>query len=474
MSDPFVPLVNREHKSSITQQIFVGMRTAILSGALESGSRLFSWQDLSIQLGVSRGTVKRAYDLLKDQGLIVTRGRGGTFVSTEISERPLSEDRDMPKPSGLFYDFEEAPQYFQLGVPAQDHFPSKAWHGVWRKAIATESSRPQIYPDPRGLLSLRREVAGYLAAARGFTCHPGQVFITAGFAGALGVVLGAMGLRDCAAFVEEPGFPRTRDALHQVGVRTIAATVDHEGARLPSQFDARLAVVTPGQQAPLGMTMSAARRAELLSWADASDGWIIEDDYAGELQLSGRASPALAADDRKGRVFHIGSFSKTLNPGLRLGFLVVPPALIDRFGAFVGHLAPAGSVLAQQAVKDFIAGGHFYRHLRHMKSLYATRKALLVDNLRRELDPAVRCEFEGALSVRLFLNRSIDDVAIARAAQEASLGVLPLSRWYQSGNPMKGLILGISNVRDRSVRAKCEALAHLIQPRQTYARATSL
>lgn len=463
MTGAFLPLVNREHKVSITQQIFAGMRTAILNGALEKGARVSSWQDLSKQLGVSRGTVKRAYDMLKDQGLIVSNGRAGTRVSTSLPQSILEDTVQVSTPWGLFYDFEGSPQYFQLGVPAQDHFPSKAWQGAWRRAIAAENARPQIYPDPRGLWSLRREVAGYLATARGYSCQPSQVFITSGFAGALGIVLGAMGFRDCKAFVEDPGFPRTRHALAQAGVETIPAPVDHDGVQLPiPQLDARFAVLTPGQQAPLGMTLSVARRAEVLNWANETDAWIIEDDYAGELQLSGRASSALAADDKFGRVFHIGSFSKTLYPGLRLGFLVVPPALADRFGTYVGHLAPAGPVVAQQAVQNFIAGGHFYRHLRHMKTLYAQRKALLVEHLRREVHPGVRCEFEGALSVRLLFPQSADDVAIAMEAQKFSLGVLPLSAWYQSRSPGKGLLLGISNVRERSVRDKCQVLSRII------------
>ncbi|ASW08611.1 MULTISPECIES: MocR-like pyridoxine biosynthesis transcription factor PdxR [Rhizobium] len=468
MTGSFLPPVNRERKVSITRQIFAGMRTAILNGALEKGSRISSWQDLSAQLGVSRGTVKRAYDLLKDEGLIVTKGRGGTWVSTTLPATPSASVPPVGAPRGLFYNFEDAPQYFQMGVPAQDQFPTKAWHGAWRRAIAMESARPQIYPDPQGLLSLRREIAGYLSMARGYSCHPSQVFMTSGFAGALGIVLGAMGFRGSKAFVEEPGFPRTRHALQQAGVETISAPVDHEGVNLPnSERDVRFAVLTPSQQAPLGMSLSAARRAEVLDWANAADAWIIEDDYAGELQLTGRASPALAADDKFGRVFHIGSFSKTLNPGLRLGFLVVPPRLIDVFATFVGCLAPAGSIVAQQAVQDFMAGGHFYRHLRRMKTLYARRKALLVESLRREIHPGVRCEFEGALSVRLFFPGRIDDVAIAAEAQRASLGVLPLSPWYQSHTPGQGLLLGISNVRERSVGAKCELLSQLIS---THAR----
>lgn len=463
MTDKFLLAVTRDTQLSVTQQIFRGMRDAILKGTLKQGSRLSSWQDLAAQLGVSRGTVKRAYDLLRDENLIETKGRAGTWVSTALPVSPALQHPGPTEPAGLFYDFDAGPQYFQLGVPAYDEFPTKPWHTAWRRAIAAEATRPQIYPDPRGISSLRLEVAGYLATARGIRCHPDQVFITSGFAGALGIVLNAMEFRGQAAYVEEPGFPRTRQALEQSGITTIPVPVDRDGIGLPrSTGAARLAVVTPGQQAPLGMTLSSDRRSGLLKWAADADGWIIEDDYAGELQLSGHAAPSLASEDSDGRVFYIGSFSKTLSPGLRLGFLVVPPSLTAGFGRFVGHLAPAGPVVAQRAVQNFMSGGHFLRHLRRMKTLYAERKSILVEALRQELHPAVRCEFEGALSVRLFLPSIANDVAIATSAQREGLGVLPISAWYQGRNPPQGLLLGVANVRARTVSAKCEMLARIL------------
>ncbi len=465
MNDIFRPTVDRAATLSVTQQIYRGLRDAIRNGALPHNGRLASWQDLSCQLGVSRGTVKRAYDLLKDESLIETRGSGGTWVIANSQFAPDTQPNTGTNIPGLFYDFEAPPQYFQLGVPAQDAFPSKAWHTAWRHAVAGEVTGPQIYPDPRGLMSLRREIAGYLATARGVVCHPDQVFVTAGFAGALGVVLNAMGFHGEPVLMEDPGFPRTREALERFGMETVPVPVDHDGMCLPAHSDiagVRVAVVTPGQQAPLGMALSPARRSRLLDWATKSDGWIIEDDYTGELQLSGHARPSLAASDLNGRVFHIGSFSKTLSPGLKLGYLVVPQQLLATFASFVAHLAPAGSNVTQRAVQSFMSGGHYLRHLRRMKALYSQRKALLVSVLRDELHPAIKCEFDGALSVRLFFPANTDDVQIARRSRGEGLGAIPISAWYQTPNPPCGLVLGISNVNAKTVRQHCKQLARII------------
>lgn len=465
MKEPFRVEVDRTTSVSVTRQIYLGIRRGIVSGSIADGSRLASWQDLAVQLGVSRGTVKRAYDLLKDEQLVFTKGSGGTWVSSDRPQVLPFEMEERRKLSGLFYDFEQNAQYFQLGVPAQDEFPFASWNAAWRNAITSEISRHQTYPDPRGLFSLRREIAGYLATARGIDCRPSQIFVTAGFTGALGIVLNILGGRGESVFVEDPGFPRTRTALGLFGLKPIPLPVDSNGVTPPSDVlspSTKLLVVTPGQQAPLGMTLSEKRRSELLDWAGKVGGWIIEDDYSGELQSAGRASSALAARDNIGRVVHVGSFSKTLTPGLRLGYLVVPEALIDRFEEFVSHFAPAGSVVVQQALRNFIAGGHYLRHLRKIKKVYAERKDLLVTTLRTVIHPALRCEFQGTLSVRLFFPPGIDDIAIAQRANERGLGVLPLSIWYQSEAPPKGLLLGISNTNARTVRSRCEALSEAI------------
>jgi len=458
--DPFVPALTKGSRVPATRQIYEGIRHAIVSGTLASGSRLNSWQDMAAQLGVSRGTVRRAYELLKEDQLITTKGAGGTWVAP--TPGPALDAGIEAKPEGLFYDFQGGHQYFQMGIPAQDQFPHKTWLTAWRRALSSERSLQLIYPDPRGLLALRKEIAAYLAAARGLKCTPERVFITSGFTGALGIVLSVLKVRGQRALVEEPGFPRIREALRQAGVQSVGVEVDAEGfsiAQAPSNDSStKLAVVTPGQQAPLGMPLSQERRRQIIQWATEVDGWIVEDDYAGELQLSGKAVPALAADDVEGRIFHIGSFSKTLNPGLRVGYLVVPGIWAARFEGYVAHLAPAGSIVTQQAIQHFISSGHYARHLRRMKRLYLERKMLLASTLQRLLPRDIECCFEGGLSVRLVLPSGVDDEGAARRSQLARLGAIPLSTWYQQAEAPSGLILGITNVHEETVEAKCRAL----------------
>ncbi len=221
-------------------------------------------------------------------------------------------------------------------------------------------SAPAIYPDPRGELDLRREIAAYLALARGIACTPSQIIITSGFSGGLGLALRVLGLESkTKVWMENPGFPFTRHGLALARLSIAPIPVDADGIDvdygLKHAPDAALVVVTPGQQAPLGSTLSLARRSRLLDWAARRKAWVIEDDYLSELQLKGRATPALASLDRAGRVIHIGSFSKTVTPALRLGFVVAPAALASRFAEAAACLAPAPGPAVQLRDRRFHA-----------------------------------------------------------------------------------------------------------------------
>jgi GntR family transcriptional regulator/MocR family aminotransferase len=460
--------LDRARKTPLAIQIYAAIREAIESGKLPAHAKLPSWRDLAAQLGVSRGTVRLAYERLIEEQLAIGMGAAGT----RVSERPaLSTARSWtPTPTpmlDLFHDFGNVPLAFQMGVPGQDLFPYKLWSRIMAREAKCSAMLPVSYPDPRGAPELRREIAAYLAIARGLRCSPSQVLVTAGFSGALGLVTRGLGVEGRTAWFEDPGFPLTRTALAMAGVKTVAVPVDEEGLDVAAGIaiapDAALAVLTPGQQAPLGMTMSLARRRALLDWARTNDAWIVEDDYLSELQLQGRAAPALASLDHGGRVVHIGSFSKTISPALRLGFVVVPPELADRFGELAACLAPAPAATVQFAVASFLRDGHYLRHLRRMKRVYAERRQALLRCLREEAADALIVQATAGIAVVTRIRDDAPDTDIVLRALPFGLAPAPLSPWYAHGPQPRGLLLGVTNVDERRLAADCRRLAELVR-----------
>ena len=459
--------LDRTRKTPLATQIYAAIRAAIESGQIPADAKLPSWRDLAAQLGVSRGTVRIAYERLVDEQLATSHGAAGTRVNGRPAASATSDrvPDTAPMPE-LFPTFGTTPLPFQMGVPAQDAFPYKLWSRVMVRAARHTAASPVGYPDPRGDPDLRREVSAYLGIARGIRCSPSQVLITAGFAGALGLVVRALALEGEKAWFEDPGFPLTRTALSLAGMHVAAIPVDADGLDVDAGIrmapGARLAVVTPGQQAPLGMTMTLARRRALLDWAGTSDAWIVEDDYLSELQLEGRAAPALASLDQGGRVLHIGTFSKTISPALRLGFLVVPAGLARRFGDVAACLAPAPGAPIQRAVADFLQEGHYLRHLRRMKRLYAARREALLRCLRQEAAAVLEVEATAGMAVVARLRTDASDVDVAARALQAGLAPVPLSPWYVHMPATSGLLLGVTNVDGRRLVDDCRRLAQLV------------
>ncbi|MDE1149878.1 MAG: PLP-dependent aminotransferase family protein [Azospirillaceae bacterium] len=459
--------VDRAAGTPLAAQIHATLRRAILDGRLAAGARLPSWRDLAAQLGVARGTVRVAYERLVDEQLAVGMGAAGTRVARwPVAEAPVLAPTSETGPLPAFFpDFEVPPLAFQMGVPAQDAFPFTLWSRVLTQGARVAAAAPVGYPDPRGHAELRAEIAAYLAIARGIRCAPAQVLVTSGFSATIGLVIRALRLEGKAAWMEEPGFPLTRLALTFAGMMPAPVPVDGQGidvaAGIRAAPDAALAVVTPGQQAPLGVALSLPRRVALLDWARRTGAWVLEDDYLSELQLAGRAAPALAAVDHAaggdGRVLHAGTFSKTLSPALRLGFLVVPPALAGHFGDVAACLAPAPAAPVQRAVAAFLRDGHYLRHLRRMKRLYAARRAALAQALRGRL--AVRAT--AGLSLVVDLPPGTDDQAVAVQALAYGMAPVPLSPWYGT-EVAHGLLLGVTNLNERRLAADCDRLVHLV------------
>lgn len=457
--------LDRTAKTSLAEQIRIGIIAAIDSGVLAPGARLPSWLDLAAQLGVARGTVKTAYERLADKQLVVSSRSGGTRVADYPAKLVLpdpSKAANLLPP--LYQDFLTGTSIFQNGVPASDSFPVTLFARLRAHAARAEVAAPLIYPDPRGEPELRREIAAHLALSRGIECRPSQIFITAGFSGALGVTLRVLKAEGQSAWVENPGFPPCRKALEIAQLAPVPIPVDDDGIDVAYGMqhapDAALALVTPGQQAPTGVSLSLARRVQLIQWATRTGAWIIEDDYLGELQLKRRAAPALASLDSAGRVVHIGSFSKTISPTLRLGFVVAPTALVSQFAEAAMCLAPAPGPAVQSATAEFMHNGHYMRHLRRMKRVYAGRSNALHTMLQSMGYPAR----PAGLAVLLWLPEGARDSVIAREALAFGLAPSPLSAWFSpAGIQRPGLLLGVATTTEDQLSTACDRLHQLIR-----------
>ncbi len=454
--------LQRGASRGLSEQLRQLIEQAIGEGRLQPGARLPSCRDLAAQLGVARGTVRASYDMLVDGQFLQARGAAGTFVSPLPPLKPVSADAERQLLEGA-EEYEAPPLTFQMGIPASDAFPAKVWLRILQRQTRLQVSRPASYPDPRGSLALRQALVAYLAVARGLRCQADQIIITSGYAGAMGLIGLAMNFQGKTAWLEDPAFWVARRAVEALRVTPVAVPVDSEGLQVEAGIarapDAAFALVTPGQQAPLGMTMSLARRHALLNWASRAQRWIIEDDYLGELQPGNRAAPSLAALDSQGRVLHIGTFSKTLTPQLRLGFMVVPPALTARFGEVCALLSPASSGLLHNAVAEFLRDGHFMRHLRRMKRVYHERLELMIAALHPHFPDLQRA----GLAVIVRLPAGSPDQVISQQAVEWGMAPSPLSIWYQQADQRcAGLLLGAAHLPREGYACSAERLKALV------------
>ncbi|HTI81488.1 MAG TPA: PLP-dependent aminotransferase family protein [Acetobacteraceae bacterium] len=444
--------LDRSTAVPVHRQIYQWVRDAVGSGTLGAGERLPSARGLAAQLGVARGTVDAAYALLIGEGYVVTRGPAGSIISPNLASAVLP--RRAPRPM-LLHPAGAAPSsgvpLLRLGVPALDAFPRKLWCRLSAHEARRLTQAAMSYPDPAGHQPLREAIAAYLAVSRGIVCAPDQIIVTAGYQGALALIARLRLRPGDRVWLEDPGYFLSRQALALAGAGIVAVGVDADGLCVTEGEvlapDARLAVVTPSHQSPLGMTLSLPRRLALLAWASAAGGWIVEDDYDSEYRYSGPPSPALKSLDAHDRVLYAGSFSKVLMPGLRLGYLVVPESQVAAF-ADASRLSDGGQpVLPQSVVARFMAEGHFARHLRRMRALYAERRAALAAALVAQFGEQLSIELQaGGMHLIARLPVGADDVALSSSANAAGLAVEPLSPAAVAHACGPGFVLGFTNV----------------------------
>ncbi|MBJ7264153.1 MAG: PLP-dependent aminotransferase family protein, partial [Burkholderiaceae bacterium] len=353
---------------------------------------------------------------------------------------------------------------FQLGLPALDAFPRKTWTRLAGHNLRTLDTTAMTCPDPLGHEPLRRAIAAYLGISRGIACTHEQVFVTAGYRGALELVCRTLLRSGDVGWYEDPGYIFARQLLERAGMRLEPVPVDTEGLNVDigqqRAAKARFAVVTPTHQSPMGMALSLPRRLQLLDWASHCQAWIIEDDYDSEFRYHGRPLPALKSLDRDGCVLYTGTFSKVLFPGLRLAYLVVPEAQIEQFRDMANHLCGPGSILPQATVADFMAQGHFARHLRRMRSLYATRRGYLVDALLQAFGSHLHVQPQaGGIHVLAHLNTRQNDKVLAQAAQSHGLAVHALNDWRMRRSQQGGLLMGFAGfITDEQAAASVQHL----------------
>ena len=449
------------HKEPLYRQIYQRVKQAIMTGQLKRDSRVPSVRALASELGVARATGENAYGLLTAEGFLQSRGQAGTVVSAPQSlSAPASSPvrkNAVPKPiNPMLPSVSSLP--FQLGLPALDAFPRAIWSRIVSRQIRHTSMNDLGHPPLAGTDGLRHSVARYLQLSRGFTCRPEQIFICAGYAPLLDLVIGSLLQPGDGVWLEDPGYPVTQAFFRAAGAVPMAVNVDEEGMNVPQAVaqhpHARFAVVTPAHQSPTGVTMSLARRMALLDWAAKQQAWIIEDDYDSEFRYHGQPLPSLKSLDTQGRVIYAGTFSKVMFPALRCGYLVVPESLVEKIEAYCPLRICGTPPLIQNSITEFIEQGHFYRHLKRMRQLYAERRGFLEQALTATFSPDILRVNQQAGGIQLCatLSPHLDDAAIARAAREQGLAIQALSDWQvlrrERGDALRpnGLLMGFPNI----------------------------
>lgn len=473
------------------QQVYKQIREAILTGRVRSHQRLPASRQLAKSLGISRTTVTESYDQLISEGYLETRLGAGTFVCARVPDEMLQTPAETGKSSrtGLkiasselrlssygqrLQKMADRPHIadselsFQYGIPAMDLFPIQQWRRLQGRYATAGTGWMDYAKEPMGYGPLRSQIAQYVSQARAVRCEPEQVLVTSGTQQALSLIMRVLVDPKEAIALENPGYLSARRIFISSGATVIPVSVDSEGLQISgpeglwARSEPKLVYVTPSHQFPTGVLMSLSRRLALLQWAQQTNGLIIEDDYDSEFRYSGRPVPALQGLDSYDRVLYVGTFSKVMFPGLRLGYIVLPPALISVFRRARWLNDRQSSLIDQQALTDFIGEGHLAKHVRRMRNIYEGRRRSLVE----VLSPMEIIGDESGLHIMARLPTQQSNQQIV--SQAARLGVRLVSaqpHYLQTAQrttpsnlddcqPGRGeFIFGFGGISDRDIRA---------------------
>ena len=464
--------INRSSSAPIYRQIEDFLRQMILDGALLPSQKLPSTRELALELGVSRITIKSVYEQLISEGYVQGKTGAGTFVSEGLDgETPVVPSVDTIRKDYFDGNFSKTAEHisfsqasarygsilpFRPGVPALDKFPVKRWNKYLSRATTKSDIANFSYGDLLGSEKLRASIAHHLADSRGMKVDPKQILITSGAQQAFVLISYVLMNKNDTIWYENPGHIAGRDLLKIVGGDVSPVPIDKEGLNLPYAVlnfsKPKLIFTTPSHQQPLGITMSLQRRLTLLKYAHENASWVIEDDYDSEFRYRGRPLPALAALDKVGRVLYVGTFSKSLFPSVRIGYVVVPEILVDTFAKTRNIFGQTSSAITEEALSNFMDDGGFAEHIRKMRRLYRERRDILLDALKNHcsniLEPQ---QTDAGMHIIADIKNGMSDRLAHLELLNAGIDSLPLSIYYEGSVQRQALVLGFSGVQKKVI-----------------------
>jgi len=480
--------VERESETPLFRQLYLELHRLILGSVLPVGSRLPSTRDMSARLRVSRTCVVSAYEQLFAEGYLTARIGSGTYISGDVPKQvetlsPRTPASDLPAARTSMSRYgqqlarhpnllsQHATRPFNAGRCANDAKTAQVWRQLTLQRLSSFDPVHLGYSDPKGMLELRQAIVVYLQAARAVRCEPEQVVIVSGTHHAFELILKILIDPGDAVWMEDPSYAGLHQALLAANARVVPVPVDQEGlivsAGVVACRTAKAAFVTPSNQFPLGSVLSMARRKELLAWARREGAWVIEDDYDSEFRYEGRPLAALQGIDDSNRVIYVGTFSKVLFPGLRMGYAVIPPDLLDTFTAARYFSGRNAATLEQGVVTDFINEGHFVSHISRMRQRYREARDVLTEALNKRLGGVLDVEKpEHGLQLLARLPPGLPDCDVAELAAKRGIITQPVSPMFVDAMPFSALLMGFSGYRPDQLRRAVDILANVLEPIQ--------
>lgn len=474
-------LGSRRQGQTIASWLYRELRNAILDGRLKPGARLPASRDFAKQYGFSRGTIVGVFERMQAEGYLSSRVGFGTWINRVAPSMPLLPTRSRspayirevaaayvrPKAwVGITQGIANGP--FQMAVPALIDSPVKLWGRITAQRARKFSSWLRTEDDGHGYRPLREAVAQYLGSSRSVKCHADQIILVSGAQQGLDLLARLLLKPGDPVWIEDPGYFGANIAFNAAGARLVPVPVDSQGLSVDAGLricpHAKGVYLTPAHQFPLGMTMSLERRRAVLKWAAKTGAFVIEDDYDSEYRFDGHPVPALQSLDRNSSVIFVGSFNKLLFPSLRVGYVVLPPTLVDYFYALRSRTDFRSLSLEQAVLCEFIVEGHLARHIRRTRDQYGSRLATLIEACRKHLNGVLEIStVQAGLYTAAFLQNGMSSWKAEDSAAAHGLVTAALDRYTLAQPDPKGLLLGFAAFEETGLRKAVIRLAEALR-----------